>query len=74
MPAAKTPTSWSGNASRRVRYFTLDYRRHEMHPELIDGGPRTIDAESERVAKLHLRDALRDGGNGTLDKSDFPST
>jgi len=27
-----------------------------------------------RVAKLHLRDALRDGGNRSLEKTDFPST
>jgi hypothetical protein len=26
------------------------------------------------VAKLHLRDALRDGGNRSLEKTDFPST
>jgi hypothetical protein len=26
-----------------VRYFTIDYRRHELHPDLVDHGPRTID-------------------------------
>lgn len=36
-----------GNRIRSVRYFTLDYRRHELHPELIDRGPRTIAADSE---------------------------
>jgi hypothetical protein len=36
-----------GERIRAVRYYTLDYRRHELHPELIDGGPRTIDTESE---------------------------
>ncbi|MEQ7129307.1 hypothetical protein ABN034_32910 [Actinopolymorpha sp. B11F2] len=36
-----------GQRIRAVRYYTLDYRRHELHPELIDGGPRIIDAESE---------------------------
>lgn len=30
-----------------VRYYTLDYRRHELHPELLGGGPRIVDAESE---------------------------
>jgi hypothetical protein len=36
-----------GERIRGVRYYTLDYQRHELHPELIDGGPRLIDAESE---------------------------
>lgn len=36
-----------GQRVRAVRYFTLDYRREELCPELIDGGPRTIVAESE---------------------------
>jgi hypothetical protein len=36
-----------GERVRTIRYFTLDYRRHELHPELIDDGPRTIDDESE---------------------------
>ena len=36
-----------GQRIRAVRYYTLDYRRHELHPELIGGGPRSIDAESE---------------------------
>ncbi|SDE11994.1 hypothetical protein [Nocardioides lianchengensis] len=36
-----------GERLREIRYFTLDYRRDELHPDLIDGGPRTIDAESE---------------------------
>ena len=43
-------------------------RRHEI---------RIIEhrrGRSRRVAKLHLRDALRAGGNRTLEKSDFPST
>ncbi len=43
-------------------------RRHEI---------RIIEhcrGRARRVAKLHLRDALRDGGIGTLKKSDFPST
>lgn len=31
-----------------VRYFTLDYRRHELCPEPLDDGPRNIDAELER--------------------------
>jgi hypothetical protein len=36
-----------GERIRAVRYYTLDYRREELHPELIDRGPRIIDAESE---------------------------
>jgi hypothetical protein len=36
-----------GHRVRAVRYFTLDYRRHELHPELMESGPRVIDAESE---------------------------
>jgi hypothetical protein len=36
-----------GERIREVRYYTLDYRRYELHPELIDCGPRVIDAESE---------------------------
>ena len=41
-----------------VRYFTLDYRRHELHPELIGGGPRTIDAESEWIEPTWLYDGF----------------
>jgi hypothetical protein len=36
-----------GQHISRVRYYTLDYRREELHPELIDSGPRFIDADSE---------------------------
>lgn len=36
-----------GERIRAVRYYTIDYRRQDMHPELIDGGPRIIEAESE---------------------------
>ncbi|WP_258724942.1 hypothetical protein [Cellulomonas sp. NS3] len=36
-----------GARIRAVRYFTLDYRRHELHPGLVDDGPRNIDAELE---------------------------
>lgn len=36
-----------GETVRAVRYYTLDYRRHELHPELIDHGPRIVEAESE---------------------------
>jgi hypothetical protein len=36
-----------GERIRKVRYYTLDYRRYQLHPELIDGGPRVIAAESE---------------------------
>ena len=38
------------------------------------GSSNTADVAARRVAKLHLRDALRAGGIGTLKKSDFPST
>jgi hypothetical protein len=33
---------------RVVRYFMIDYRRHELRPELIDSGPRLVDDEVER--------------------------
>ena len=36
-----------GQRIRTVRYFTLDYRRPDLHPELVDDGPRTIEAESK---------------------------
>lgn len=36
-----------GERVRAIRYFTMDYRRHELHPELIGSGPRTINDESE---------------------------
>jgi hypothetical protein len=36
-----------GERIRGIRYYTIDYRRHELHPELIDAGPRIVDAESE---------------------------
>lgn len=36
-----------GARLRAVRYFTLDYRRHELTPELIDDGPRSVVAELE---------------------------
>jgi hypothetical protein len=36
-----------GERIQGIRYFTLDYRRHELHPELIGDGPRLVHAESE---------------------------
>jgi hypothetical protein len=36
-----------GARVRLIRYFTLDYRRAELHPELIGRGPRVIDDEAE---------------------------
>jgi hypothetical protein len=36
-----------GQRIRTIRYVTIDYRREELHPDLIDGGPRTIHAASE---------------------------
>ncbi|MDX6248938.1 MAG: hypothetical protein QOF10_2298 [Kribbellaceae bacterium] len=36
-----------GQYISRVRYYTIDYRREELHPELIDSGPRFIDGDSE---------------------------
>lgn len=36
-----------GQRIQTVRYFTIDYLRHELHPELVDCGPRTVEAESE---------------------------
>ena len=47
-----------GQRIQAVRYFTLDYRRHELHPELIDAGPRTIDAESEWTDPTWLYDGF----------------
>jgi hypothetical protein len=47
-----------GERVRAIRYFTLDYRRHELHPELIDGGPRIIDAESEWSEPTWLYDGF----------------
>lgn len=43
-----------GARIRAVRYFTLDYRRHELFPELLDDGPRSIDAEPERSEPIWL--------------------
>jgi hypothetical protein len=37
----------AGERIQAVRYYTLDYRRHELHPDLVDSGPRTVDADSE---------------------------
>jgi len=31
-----------GERVRAICYFTIDYRRDELHPELIGSGPRTI--------------------------------
>lgn len=36
-----------GETVQAVRYFTLDYRRHELRPDLIDSGPRTVDGPWE---------------------------
>ena len=36
-----------GERIRAIRYFTIDYRREELRPELLDRGPRTVDAVSE---------------------------
>ncbi|QYJ02869.1 hypothetical protein KUV85_11040 [Nocardioides panacisoli] len=36
-----------GEYLRSVHYFTIDYRRQDVHPELIDDGPRIIEANSE---------------------------
>jgi hypothetical protein len=32
-----------GETVQAVHYYTLDYRRHELRPDLIDAGPRTVD-------------------------------
>lgn len=47
-----------GQRIRAVRYFTIDYRRDELHPELIDGGPRIIGAESEWSEPTWLYDGF----------------
>jgi hypothetical protein len=31
-----------GRQIRSVKYFTLDYNRHELHPGLVDSGPRAV--------------------------------
>lgn len=36
-----------GERIQAVRYFNIDYRRFELQPELVDQGPREIDAEDE---------------------------
>lgn len=36
-----------GQRLQGIRYFTLDYRRGELHPHLIDHGPRIVDVEAE---------------------------
>lgn len=36
-----------GERLQVVRYYTLDYRRPELQPELVDGGPRIIATEIE---------------------------
>lgn len=36
-----------GHRIQVVRYVTLDYRREELHPELLGSGPRLITDESE---------------------------
>lgn len=47
-----------GERVRAVRYFTLDYRRHGVHPELLDSGPRTISADSEWQEPTWLYDGF----------------
>lgn len=47
-----------GERIQAVLYFTLDYRRHELHPELVDRGPRIIDAESEWIEPTWLHDGF----------------
>lgn len=47
-----------GERVRSVRYFTLDYRRNELHPQLIGSGPRTVDAESEWQEPTWLNDGF----------------
>lgn len=36
-----------GQRLTAVRYFTLDYRRFELRPDLVDRGPRLVEADSE---------------------------
>lgn len=45
-----------GERIQSVRYFTLDYRRDALHPELIDSGPRAIEATSEWGEPTWLHD------------------
>lgn len=47
-----------GECIRTVRYFTLDYRRQELHPALLDTGPRNIDDESEWREPTWLNDGF----------------
>ncbi|GAB3055481.1 hypothetical protein GCM10027053_15430 [Intrasporangium mesophilum] len=47
-----------GERIRDVVYYTLDYRREELHPELIDGGPRSIEAEAEWKEPTWLYDGF----------------
>ena len=41
-----------------VRYYTIDYRRYELRPDLVDRGPRTIHLESEWSAPTWLFDGF----------------
>ncbi|XVS61252.1 hypothetical protein ACQPYE_23435 [Actinosynnema sp. CA-299493] len=36
-----------GQRIRAVRYYTIDYRRGDFRPELVDGGPRVVDVDAE---------------------------
>ncbi|GIG19761.1 hypothetical protein Cch01nite_04850 [Cellulomonas chitinilytica] len=47
-----------GERIRSVRYFSLDYRRSEMPPELIDAGPRTVVDASEWTDPTWLCDGF----------------
>ena len=47
-----------GECVRAVRYYSLDYRRDELHPELIGDGPRVIDADVEWSEPTWLYDGF----------------
>ena len=36
-----------GERIRAVSYFMIDYRREELHPEMLGSGPRSVSAELE---------------------------
>lgn len=47
-----------GERVRAIRYFTLDYRRHELHTELVNNGPRIIVDEAEWTEPTWLHDGF----------------
>ena len=47
-----------GERVQQVLYFTIDYRREEVHPEKVDTGPRLIEDQSEWKEPTWLHDGF----------------